>query len=116
MFCPQCRAEYREGFTECADCNVPLVESLPEKDEPEYEYIDYIPVVETYNQGEIVFLKSLLEANEITYYMKNQMFNQLNQLVQPVQVMIAKKDVIKAVELLKDHNVTYLGISTDFTE
>jgi hypothetical protein len=27
MICPQCRAEYRPGFTECADCGVPLVES-----------------------------------------------------------------------------------------
>jgi hypothetical protein len=25
MICPQCRAEYREGFTVCADCDVPLV-------------------------------------------------------------------------------------------
>src|SRR6266478_2536123 len=27
MICPQCRAEYRRGFTMCADCDVPLVES-----------------------------------------------------------------------------------------
>jgi hypothetical protein len=29
MFCPQCKAEYRQGFTRCADCDVDLVESLP---------------------------------------------------------------------------------------
>ncbi len=29
MYCPNCRAEYREGFTECADCGVPLVDELP---------------------------------------------------------------------------------------
>ncbi len=28
MFCPQCRAEYRLGFTHCTDCDVDLVESL----------------------------------------------------------------------------------------
>jgi tetratricopeptide (TPR) repeat protein len=28
-YCPKCRAEYREGFTECADCRVPLVDALP---------------------------------------------------------------------------------------
>ena len=27
MICPQCKAEYRRGFTVCADCAVPLVES-----------------------------------------------------------------------------------------
>jgi hypothetical protein len=28
MFCPNCKAEYREGFMHCADCDVDLVESL----------------------------------------------------------------------------------------
>jgi hypothetical protein len=26
MICPNCRAEYRDGFTHCADCDVELVE------------------------------------------------------------------------------------------
>ena len=29
MFCPQCKAEYRPGFTHCADCDVDLVWELP---------------------------------------------------------------------------------------
>jgi hypothetical protein len=29
MFCPVCKAEYREGFRRCADCDVDLVEELP---------------------------------------------------------------------------------------
>jgi len=29
MFCPQCRAEYREGFFRCSDCDIPLVDQLP---------------------------------------------------------------------------------------
>jgi hypothetical protein len=29
MFCPQCKAEYRTGFTRCSDCDVDLVERLP---------------------------------------------------------------------------------------
>jgi hypothetical protein len=29
MFCPVCKAEYREGFYRCADCDVLLVDSLP---------------------------------------------------------------------------------------
>jgi hypothetical protein len=34
MFCPNCKAEYRSGFTRCADCHVDLVEKLPEKNSP----------------------------------------------------------------------------------
>ncbi len=30
MFCPQCNAEYRPGFTRCADCDVELVNELPQ--------------------------------------------------------------------------------------
>jgi hypothetical protein len=29
MFCPQCKAEYRVGFTRCSDCGVELVDLLP---------------------------------------------------------------------------------------
>lgn len=29
MFCPECRASYRDGFTHCPDCDVDLVDSLP---------------------------------------------------------------------------------------
>ncbi|MBA0088893.1 MAG: hypothetical protein HRJ53_28225 [Acidobacteria bacterium Pan2503] len=29
MFCPECRVEYRAGFTHCTDCDVALVDELP---------------------------------------------------------------------------------------
>lgn len=35
MFCPICKSEYREGFTTCSDCHVPLVEAIPVWDSPE---------------------------------------------------------------------------------
>jgi hypothetical protein len=31
MICPKCRAEYRQGFTSCADCHVLLVTHLPQR-------------------------------------------------------------------------------------
>jgi hypothetical protein len=34
MFCPVCKSEYREGFNRCADCDVPLVNSLASEKEP----------------------------------------------------------------------------------
>lgn len=34
-WCPNCKAEYQEGFTECKDCKVPLVDKLEELEEAE---------------------------------------------------------------------------------
>jgi len=31
MYCPKCRTEYRQGFYNCADCEIPLVAELPPK-------------------------------------------------------------------------------------
>ena len=32
-FCPECKSEYRPGFNRCSDCDVDLVEQLPEETE-----------------------------------------------------------------------------------
>ncbi len=32
MFCPSCKLEYRPGFTHCNDCDVDLVDALPQAD------------------------------------------------------------------------------------
>ncbi|HXY01194.1 MAG TPA: hypothetical protein VEI54_09760 [Candidatus Limnocylindrales bacterium] len=32
MYCPECKAEYRQGFTRCADCDVDLVWELPKSE------------------------------------------------------------------------------------
>jgi hypothetical protein len=30
MFCPLCKAEYRQGFSTCSDCHIPLVSTQEE--------------------------------------------------------------------------------------
>jgi hypothetical protein len=34
MFCPNCKAEYRPGFTHCVDCDIDLVYSLDDSSSP----------------------------------------------------------------------------------
>ena len=38
-WCPNCKTEYREGFTHCADCGAELVPTLPDE-APEPETLD----------------------------------------------------------------------------
>lgn len=40
MWCPECRNEYKEGITECADCHVALVEELPPEKEKNPDIMD----------------------------------------------------------------------------
>lgn len=40
-FCPRCKAEYRADFTECADCQVPLVAELPVEEPTDEFFCDH---------------------------------------------------------------------------
>jgi hypothetical protein len=65
MICPKCRAEYREGFYRCADCNIALVsahETDSESDSDEdTESSDLITVFETKNSSFLSDLVDLIE-------------------------------------------------------
>ncbi len=111
MFCPNCRAEYREGFTVCADCNIDLVDALPKEKKP--EFIDFKEVLTTYNPGDVAFIKSLLESEGIQYFFKGESFMYVQPLADPVRLMIRTDQVEEAVELLKNVQLSFMGINLD---
>ena len=100
MFCPNCKAEYRQGFEICDDCNVSLVEELPP--EPETEFVDYGEVLTTFNPAEIALMKSLLDSEDIPYFFHGENFGQMTALAVPAKLMVRKDHVEAARELLKD--------------
>ena len=109
MFCPTCRAEYREGFHVCADCNVDLVDELTP--EPEPEFVNLKEVLATYNPADVAFLKSLLESEGIQYFFKGEHFMYMRPLADPVRLMVREDQVEDALELLKDVDLSVTGIS-----
>jgi hypothetical protein len=78
MFCPRCGAEYRPGFTECADCLVPLVEYLPEPEaqEPHTE-VTLVTVFQSSNVSLLALAKSLLSAKGIPFIVKGEVLQDL---------------------------------------
>jgi hypothetical protein len=46
LFCPQCGAEYQQGITECADCEVALVAAPPAVDHPEPDLVQVAEISE----------------------------------------------------------------------
>ena|SRR3989442_7191458 len=71
MFCPECKAEYRPGFTRCNDCQVELVEVLEEShrvksgEVPDAEDSDYVVIATARGPLEDSQICSFLEANGI---------------------------------------------------
>jgi hypothetical protein len=72
LFCPKCGAEYREGFCRCADCDVALVDSLPDPSPEdaaggEGVAVDLVEVARTQDGSLLLVYKSLLDGAEIPY-------------------------------------------------
>ena len=73
MYCPKCLTEYREGFTECADCHVPLESGDPPPENAGFDpNLDLVVVLETNERIQISFARALLEEAGIPYYVLGQ--------------------------------------------
>ncbi|MCP4715395.1 MAG: DUF2007 domain-containing protein [Deltaproteobacteria bacterium] len=69
MICPVCKAEYRDGFTQCADCGVDLVHELQAPDQIEQHSPDkpFVELTRTNDPALLAFLQSVLTAEEIRF-------------------------------------------------
>jgi hypothetical protein len=108
MFCPKCKAEYREGFSRCADCDVDLVPELSPDTEPSAEYIEYtdfIKIITFSSRHEAELAKGHLSINDINAVI----FGDDAGGTQPglsfstgVQLSVRQEDVEKAKRILHD--------------
>jgi putative signal transducing protein len=108
MVCPECGGEYRDGFLECADCGVALVEQLPVADEPPVS--DLVTVLETVDPAEIAFVESLFVEEGIPYFKKGESLQDLfalgrigvNAVTGPVLIQVPQEHAEAAMQLLAD--------------
>ena len=73
----------------------------------ENEFIEFVPVMETHNAGDRVFIKSILDAEGIVYFVQGEhvapyLFNAL-----PMRFMVRKDQADRAREILKDIKLSY---------
>ena len=99
MFCPKCRIEYREGYTECAECRAPLVEELPP--EPEGEYVDWVTVLTTVDQNTVMVATSLLEDAGIPVLVKGEGLENVLPTVAPKEIQVMPENAAEARLLLE---------------
>ena len=104
MICPECKAEYREGYTKCADCEIELVDTitLENEESSKPEEIIFETVMTSFNQGEIALAKSLLESNNIQCFVQGESFNSLFRTSIPVSIKVPEEYVEQAKEVLKE--------------
>lgn len=107
MFCPKCKCEYREGFNFCSDCKIELVEHLPSEELPseEFEYSELVTIAETMDFSIIPIVKSILDSEEIRYFIKGEMIRSIAVLNNIMEIQVPIEDVQKAKDLLKDLDI-----------
>ena len=98
VYCPNCRGEYRSGFTWCKDCDVALVDELPPEQGP--EFVDLVEVLATADVGQILLIKSILEAEDIPYLAQGENFNLARNIA--VRFLVPNDCLERAREILAD--------------
>jgi hypothetical protein len=66
VYCPQCRAEYDDDFTECSLCRVPLLRGTSGSEN------GLVVVLETSDRIQLAMAKGLLENAEIPFFVQGQ--------------------------------------------
>ncbi len=115
MYCPQCGAEYRPGFTRCADCEVPLVAAKPPAPEP-------LALTTVFSTGSIALMavaKVVLNTAGLPFVTKGEGLAELvggvrfdgapSLITGPMQIQVRGIDANEARDLLKDVRETEAG-------
>ena len=107
MYCPQCRVEYRDGFTECSDCQVRLLTGTapPEPVHPFDPNLDLVVVLETDDPVQLFLAKGLLEDADIPFFVLGQIATLIQDLDpflhKRVRVQVPRDREAEARELLE---------------
>jgi hypothetical protein len=67
MHCPRCLTEYRDGFTECSDCRVPLAPGAPPAPPSDEHEVELVTVLETSDSFAVNLAKASLEDAGLRY-------------------------------------------------
>lgn len=110
MYCPKCRTEYTKGFTTCTDCEIPLVSALSSESSstPPSEYVKFINLYSPQNEIELSMLRSILDSESISYFIRNDNFGSLEVgphigLFNAKMIRVQDDQYEKAKELLNDY-------------
>lgn len=112
MFCPQCGAEYREGFGRCVDCEVDLVAEAPSPAVRPAPTVRQVTVLRSGDPAVLAMAKSLLEDAGIPLVAQGEGLQDLfalgrlgtgsSPIVGPAEIRVSSADEGAARALLRD--------------
>ena len=103
MYCPNCRYDYLDGVTVCADCGAALVPELPPDQVP--EPVEFVTVMEiTGDPALLAFAESVLDDAGIVFRCRrvSPVAALLSELQGPVEVQVERDRAEEATELLAE--------------
>ena len=107
MYCPNCKAEYRQGYTRCADCDVELVEELPEEasggssysfDPDDFSLLDPVCILVEARELDAEIALSVLRAHGLRAYLARP--TEAYRIAE-TRVMVHPDDADEAMQLLE---------------
>ena len=107
MYCPECRSEYRPGFIRCNDCDVELVDHLPEpapaesEHVRESEYSDYVSVSDALGSFELQQICAFLKGNGIPAELRADTLQKIYGGQGATEVMVPRQFESEALDLLE---------------
>ncbi len=121
IICPNCESELQLSKEErqlkkihCPECETFIDFNVnPPKI---FKTENYILLLTSLNQADIGVIKSILDDNEIDYYVNGENFLAVRPLVQPVQFFVNENQFEEAKELFKDFDLKIYGFSTSNDE
>ena len=103
MFCPVCRAEYLPGPKECSDCQVPLVDELPEEGAaPVDDSGASVKLWSGIDPRTFAAIRAALDESHIVHddVTRESSLSSINS-PEPMQIWIGKADGLAAQEILE---------------
>ena len=98
MYCPRCRVEYREGFTQCSDCDVKLVNDLPPELAPEYENLVMVFVGDS---NSAAAARARVEGAGIESWIKGEEVHGVFPSLGPTEILVCAEDEKAALAALE---------------
>jgi len=105
MYCPECRAEYRPGFTRCSDCDVDLIEELSQSTHSDAETMKQAWTGQ--DQDTCVSICEQLRAEEIPFRVVQHSHQFLKGVEQTFKILVTDASYDRAKKIADNDEVDF---------